>query len=80
MDRDFEGFQEAIRSMAGRFNPGTGVTVADELSYRLAHFRPPVVSGNKFIGGGSTWVASSWMFVTGFQDSDMELVVIGNIG
>ena len=59
--------------MADRFNSGAGIAVADVLCNSLAHFWPPVVSRDKFVGGCLTRMASLWVIMTCFQDTEKEV-------
>ena len=45
----------------------------------MAHFWPPVITANKFIGGGMARVTCSGVAMTGFQDFKADLEVIWEI-
>jgi len=65
--------------MEDRFSSGACVAVADVLRDSLTHFWPPVVLGDKFVGSCLTRIASCWVIMAGFQDSEEEVREVRNI-
>ena len=60
-------------------DPGASVAVPDKLSDGLVYFWPPVVAGDKFIGGSTARMASSRVVMARFQDFEVDLGVVRNI-